>query len=208
MSVFKVLGGIAAGVGAIAALPVFGAVGAVTAAGAAVGAVVGGIAGAVASEMDEEEKTEIRSSAQYEGAKAAEKLLKEKFEKEYNEKLKEMLKDTVKRDQFLVVMTAIGISMANADGKISDEELLEIQFMTGDIEKNPSINEKTKEAIKKIIEEKPSFYQALHFVDQADKELYPLIGECLSVIAHADGKLHPAEEKILYQWNEFYKVNK
>jgi len=43
----KVAAGAAAGVAAVTALPIFGAVGTITAAGIAVGSTIGGIAGAV-----------------------------------------------------------------------------------------------------------------------------------------------------------------
>lgn len=55
MSFWKMLGGVAAGVGAVAALPVAGPIGAVTAVGAVVGGAIGGTAGAITAFSDEDE---------------------------------------------------------------------------------------------------------------------------------------------------------
>ncbi len=53
----KVVVGAAAGVAAVTALPVFGAVGAITATGVAVGTVVGAAAGVVDEFMENQKKT-------------------------------------------------------------------------------------------------------------------------------------------------------
>ena len=53
----KVAAGAVAGVAAITALPIFGAVGTITATGIAVGSVLGGAAGAADEVLSEEEKT-------------------------------------------------------------------------------------------------------------------------------------------------------
>jgi hypothetical protein len=57
MEAYKVAGGALAGIGAIAALPIMGPIGAVSLVGAIVGGTLGGVAGAVVSEMEEEEAT-------------------------------------------------------------------------------------------------------------------------------------------------------
>ena len=59
MSIFKILGGAAAGVGLVAAAPIFGAVGAVTAVGAVVGVGVGALAGGIATKIDSDEKKRL-----------------------------------------------------------------------------------------------------------------------------------------------------
>ena len=56
MEAYKIAGGVLAGVGVVAALPVMGAIGTVSLIGAVVGGTLGGVAGAVASELEEEER--------------------------------------------------------------------------------------------------------------------------------------------------------
>jgi hypothetical protein len=61
--IFKVIGGAVAGVGLIAALPIFGAIGSVTASGAVLGAALGAGAGMTVVANDEEERRAIYSRA-------------------------------------------------------------------------------------------------------------------------------------------------
>ena len=54
MDTVKVLGGVAAGIGTVAALPVMGKFGCVSKLGAVLGGTIGGVAGAVLSELEED----------------------------------------------------------------------------------------------------------------------------------------------------------
>lgn len=200
MSIFKILGGAAAGVGLVAAAPVFGAVGAVTAVGAAVGVGIGALAGGIATKIDNDEKTKARSNAHKEGVSAGENAVKEKFS--------EMLNETKKRDELLLALVAMGITMANADGVIEEEELLEIQTFTGEIEKNSYIPEEIKNAVKNILEEKPNFRTSLQYVKKIDKESYSLITDLLNIVAHADGEVSSGEKIILEKWENFLEFSK
>ena len=60
LSFWKVAGGVVAGVGAVACLPVAGAVGAVTLKGAAIGGTIGGLGGFAMAKEDEKERSRSR----------------------------------------------------------------------------------------------------------------------------------------------------
>ena len=75
MEAYKVAGGVAAGVGVVAALPVLGAIGSVSLLGAILGGTVGGIAGAVASEMEEDAQCTTRQSSAQENEESGEPTL-------------------------------------------------------------------------------------------------------------------------------------
>lgn len=200
MSIFKILGGAAAGVGLVAAAPIFGAVGAVTVVGAAVGVGVGALAGGIATKIDSDEKKEVRSNAHKEGIFAGENAAKKKFSEKLNQ--------TKKRDELLLALVAMGITMANANGVIEEEELLEIQTFTGEIEKNSCIPQEIKNAVKKILEEKPNFKTSIQYVKKIDKESYNLITELLNIVAYADGEVSSEEEIILEKWEDFLEYSK
>ncbi|MGL5124817.1 MAG: TerB family tellurite resistance protein [Fusobacteriaceae bacterium] len=199
MSFFKILGGIAAGVGCVVAAPVFGAVGAVTAVGAAVGAGVGALAGGIAARVESDEKEVIKTNAHKEGVFAGENAIKVKFS--------EKLNTVKKRDELLLAMTAMGIAMANANGVIEEEELLEIQTFTGVIENNVVFPQELKDAVSKIIQEKPNFRTAIQYAKQIDKESYELITQLLETVAYADGTLDLEEKAILDKWEGFMELN-
>lgn len=200
MSIFKILGGAAAGVGLVAAAPIFGAVGAVTAVGAVVGVGVGALAGGIATKIDSDEKKEVRSNAHKEGTLAGENAAKKKFSEKLNK--------TKKRDELLLALVAMGITMANANGVIEEEELLEIQTFTGEIEKNLCIPQEVKNAVKNILEEKPNFRTSLQYIRKIDKESYSLITDLLNIVAHADGEVSYEEKIILEKWKDFLEYSK
>ncbi len=64
MEAYKIAGGVAAGVGVVAALPVLGAIGSVSLLGAILGGTVGGVAGAIASEIEDDQNWDRRASQQ------------------------------------------------------------------------------------------------------------------------------------------------
>ena len=152
MGFWKILGGIAAGVGAVALLPVAGAVGAVTATGAIVGGAVG--AAVAAGTDDEDEKKRVRAENERTAAKCAlatskaQQVVKDASEKvakaqkqvkkaeqraaaaenrvreaaEIMERYRESLKDVESHYQLVIALTAIGMAAAYADGTVDERE--------------------------------------------------------------------------------------
>jgi hypothetical protein len=130
MGYWKVLGGIAAGIGTVVALPVAGPIGVVSVLGAAVGGSAGGIAGGILSAEDEKEKDCARRSGQRAAAVKYEKKVK-KLSTALDEAT-QRLQDDKSYFQLLTALFAVGMATANADGKVSKEELDELnEFCAG-----------------------------------------------------------------------------
>lgn len=182
MGFFKILAGVGAGVAAVALLPVAGPIGAVTLAGAALGSGLGGTVG-VAASMSEKKRLEAKSKKMLSALDMAEKRLQ--ADKEYF--------------NLLLALTAMGIATANADGKISDDELVELdEFVAG--VGNSKLPPHVKGAITKLRNTPPTFNTALRYVEKVDKGSWPLFEEVIKVIAAADGKTDKKEKALLEEW--------
>ena len=206
MGLFKVLGGIALGVGAVAAAPFTGGgsiIGAASLAGSLAGAgaiaagagVVGGVAASALSKKEEEESTWERSRAFEQGVSAGEGKVKEKLER--------VMSDAKKRDEFLIAGTALGIAVAQCDGEIAEEELLEMQTFIGDINNMPHIPDATKGRISMIVEMKPDLKTSFSFLDKVDNESLEFLDKMVDVMIMADGKLHDAELTLKREWKDY-----
>lgn len=126
MGFLKVLGGIAAGVGMVAAAPVFGAVGAVSLVGAGVGAVVGGVAGSVISSNDEEEQNKFRNERNEVQEKNAEYSEKMKGLEKY---VSNLMNSNIEKDNKIKIFKSlleVGLLMGWADGELCQEEKEEL----------------------------------------------------------------------------------
>jgi len=197
MGLFKILGGAAMGVAAIAVLPVAGAVGTVALAGGLAAAVAGGIAGAIANEMDDtEEKAERRGerNATVKYDKKIEKLLSN-----FND-VEKRLNDTGKYFEGILAMTAVGIACANSDGDIADEERKEInEFITGVAgDKLPTY---IKEQVEQMWINPPSVNTAFELANNLGLDSLELFSEIIEITIHADGDVHENELVFQQAWN-------
>jgi len=195
MGFWKVLGGVAAGVGAVVALPVAGPVGVVTAVGAAVGAAVGGTAGAVASSLDEEEK----ESARRDGERSATAQYEVKVQKLENA-LKEAL-DRLEGDksyfQLIIALFAVGMATAYADGKVTDDELEELNEFVGGIA-NSKYPPHVKDTITKLRNNPPNFSTAMKYVCKLGNDIDMRMFEyVIELVAMADGTFARDEKALL-----------
>lgn len=220
MGFFKVLGGVALGVGAIAAAPFTGGgslVGAATLAGSLAGAgtvaaaVGAGAAGAAAGYALNEKEEEKRRREKEEAAKAAALKAKQDMNKNVTkaeaaknraeEKNKELLKNTKEYREFgekIVGMFAVGIAVALADGIISPQEEDEI----ADLISGMDAAHYPKEIISEIeaIETNPlSFEDALEKASMCGVSKEEM-DEIITQIALADGKIDPEEERFIATW--------
>jgi len=199
MGLFKVLGGVALGVGAVAAAPFTGG-GSIIGAASLVGSLAGaGIAGAAAAsaldKKQEEESAWERARTFEQGVVAGEGKVKEKLERVMN--------DAKKRDELLIAGTALGIAVAQCDGEIAEEELLEMQTFLGDINNMPHIPDATKGRISMIIDMKPDLKTSLNFLNKVDNECLEFLDEMINVMIMADGEVHPAEVELKKQWKSY-----
>jgi tellurite resistance protein len=199
MGFWKVLGGVAAGIGAVACLPVMGAVGAVTLVGAVVGGTVGAIGGAIASATDEEEK----ASCERAGEQKATAKYEERVQK-LVAALKEMearMDDSETYFRFLVALVAVGMATANADGTIGEEELQELEEFTTGIgcSKLPA---HVKGMITKLKNNPPSFNTAMNYVRKAGDVDLALFEMVIEVVAASDGRVDEKEKALLSAFRE------
>lgn len=155
MSWLKVLGGVAAGVGTVAVLPVAGPIGAVTATGAAIGALVGGSAGLRMKKSDDKKEEKYKKQDEDIKVQRAKTVLAE-----------EEIKEGRKLCAVLISGFALGLAAANADGTICQRERDEIaKFIAGLEEKDfPKNMQKT---IDDLYKNPPSLNTALAMINKS-----------------------------------------
>jgi len=203
MGFWKILGGIAAGVGAVALLPVAGAVGAVTATGAIVGGTVGAVVAAGAD--DEDEKKRLREENERTAAKCAvatnkaQQMIDESKEKvasaqdkakqaekraaeaekslqeaaETMERYRESLKDVESHYQLVIALTAIGMAAAKADGDVDERETSEMDEYISGVAAS-KLPAKVKARIRYLHNHPPTFEKAAEEIAKLDKTGMPV----------------------------------
>jgi uncharacterized membrane protein YebE (DUF533 family) len=195
MGIGKILGLAALGVGAVAAAPftgggsVLGAAtlaGSLGTAGAVAGAVGAGAAGAVAgkalSDMDEDEK------------KAQETKIAEYHQKA--QKSEAVLKEHEKHTNCILALSALGCSMANADGEISPEEIEELNEFVGGIS-SQGYPRHIVEQIEDMISNPPTFNEAMEYLTKVETIEFPELRNFLVMIMESDDVIHQKEEAFL-----------
>ncbi len=201
MGIGKMLGLAALGVGAVALAPFTGGgsvAGAATLgasllgaeAAAAGAAVVGaGVGYAISRKEEEEEERKKRE--------IAEAKLKA-------EKATDIAKSHEEHTNYILVLSALGISMANADGEISEEEQIELNEFVGGLsaEKYP---QHVVEQINKMIENPPTFNEALEYLNRVEINSFKPIRDILVAIMEADGNIHIMEKAYLQAFDEKIK---
>jgi len=211
MAIGKILGFAAIGVGAVALAPftgggsVAGAIslaasleGAALAAGGA--AALGGAIGAASAIKEEEENAERRKFDKEKNEKLAEQAKRiEKFEKELKEILNRFQGDK-EYFNYIIAMTAMGISMANADGEIRPTEIQELEEFIGGIASS-NYPQHIKEEIDKLYHNPPNFSTALKYLEQVNPSNFDSIREMLELVMEADGYIHPQEKAFLEAFN-------
>ncbi|RUA32324.1 MAG: hypothetical protein DSY76_00595 [Bacteroidetes bacterium] len=193
MGIGKILGMAALGVGAVALAPFTGGgsvAGAATLAASlagaeaiAAGAAVAGVTAGYAMNRREEEEEEEKQKEIVKANKKAEKMTK-------------IAKAHEEHTNYILALSALGISIANADGKISKEELEELHEFIGGLsaEKYP---EHIIEQINNLIDNPPTFNEALEYLNRVEIENFAPIRDILVTIAEADGETHIMEEAYL-----------
>jgi uncharacterized tellurite resistance protein B-like protein len=202
MRLGKVLRFAALGVAAVAAAPFTGGgsiLAATTAAGSLAGAgavaaaagaaTVGAGVGKVLSDRDERKEEEIKEE------NASLNIKAQKYEKEIKEAIKRFEGDK-EYFNYIIATTAIGISMANADGEISEEERLELDEFVGGIAQS-NYPEHIKDSIHDIYKNPPSFNAAIQHLEKVNPSNYESIKDMLELVMEADGVIHEKEKAFL-----------
>ncbi|HDY8109094.1 TPA: TerB family tellurite resistance protein [Vibrio vulnificus] len=214
MSFWKVLGGVAVGVGAVAAAPftgggsIFGAVtlaGSLAGAGtvaAAIGA--GAVGAAVGAAMDSDD--DIKKKAYRDGkadgiAENAAKL------QQLENKLKQAvakLKDSADYYDTIYAMEAVALAVAHCDGSFCDDERKQIdEFIAGVA--SSSLPNEIKQKLTDMYESPLNIREAFELVKRADLDL-ELVDEIIDVVIHADDHVHENESAFIQAWNEMKSV--
>lgn len=191
----KMLGLAALGVGAVAAAPFTGggsilaattavaSLGTTAAVASAAGAAaVGAGAGKIWSDMEEKDKKEL-----------------EKQVAEYNQsaqKSEAALKELEKHTNLILALSALGCSMANADGEISPEEIVELNEFVGGISSQKYPSHIVKQ-INDMISNPPTFNEAMEHLTKIDSIEYPELRNFLVMVMESDEKVHKDEEIFL-----------
>lgn len=198
----KILGLAALGVGAIAAAPFTGggsilgaaSIGASLAGAgtiaAAAGAGVAGAAAGVALSRKEEEENAAKDKKIAELNKKA-----EKFEEAFKQAI-EQFKGDKEYFNYIIASTAMGMSIANADGEIAEEELVEINEFVGGIASS-NYPEHVKQVIKKLRDNPPSFEDAMKYLEKVEKSNIESIRDLIEIVIEADGKIAEEEKDFL-----------
>lgn len=189
----KILGMAALGVGAVAAAPFTGggsllgaaSIGA-SLAGAGVVAAGAGVAGAaagavVSSYEDDEKKTQETKIAEY-NQKA--------------QKSEQVLKEHEKHTNLVLALSALGCSMANADGDISPEEIVELNEFVGGLS-SQSYPTYIVEQIEDMISNPPTFNEAVKHLEKVEAIEFPELRSFLVMIMESDDDVHKKEEAFL-----------
>jgi tellurite resistance protein len=204
MGFWKVMGGVAAGIVTVVALPVAGPIGAISLAGAAVAGTIGGAAGAVASKK-ESEKEQIKVSRAYRegqmaGRKESEMNLKE-LTKAF-EDVSSRLSEHKEYFDLLTAMFAVGISVANCDGSIDPKEERDIdEFIAGIV--HSELPTYIIDTITTLRQNPPSFNSAMQYVKHVNKDSWDLFSEIIDLVSRSDDIVRPEEIAYKSAWREF-----
>lgn len=211
MGFWKILGGVAIGVGAVAAAPFTGGgsvlagaslLGSLAGAGTVAAAVAAGTAGAVAGavlseEQEETRKREIRRTRE-EATAAGAKLAEDKWAKKVDQ-LVSKLKEIKDFESTLLGLMAVGLAVANADGVISDEEVAELDAFVSGVSAS-SLPLHVKDAIQAMRQSPPNFSQAMSIAREYNCPV-ELIDSVIEVMANADGVVVSEEDAFIARWH-------
>lgn len=207
----KILGLAALGVAAVAAAPFTGGgslFGAATLAGSLAGAgaiAAAGTAGAVgagvgyALSRKEEEEEQVKNEKIAELRKKA-----EKFEEEFKRAISQFQGDK-EYFNFIVASTALGMAIANSDGEISNDELIEINEFVGGIASS-NYPQHIVYTITQLKDNPPSFNEAMKYLEKVNISNYQSIRSLIELVIEADGIIHDKEIAFLEAFDSAVKM--
>lgn len=204
MGFFKILGGIALGIGAVAAAPFTGGgsllagaslaaslAGAATVATAVGAGAVGAVVGAAMSDSD-------REKGRREGERTATAKYQLKMDQLLGEfeRAKRTMTDDKAYYELLVAMYAVGIATAKADGVISEEELADLEQLTAGIATS-NLPSHVKDSFNLLRANPPNFNTAMEYVKKLNGVNIKLFENVIEVISYSDGVQTPQEIALL-----------
>ncbi|MCO4170376.1 hypothetical protein K8D10_00985 [Aeromonas veronii] len=211
MSFWKILGGAALGVGAIAAAPFTGGgslLGAATLASslagagtiaAAVGAGAAGAAAGAYFDDDDDIREEGRRRGEQEAA-ARHALEKENLQSQ----IADLMSSVENREQLLVTMFAVGICAANADHEICDAERSELMGLVAGIGADKAISKATKNRIDKWYNAPPNLPTVWKLIEKHgfnEPEYIEMFSVIVNMVVIADEETKDSEAEFIDAWN-------
>ena len=207
----KILGLAALGVAAVAAAPFTGGgslFGAATLAGSLAGAgaiAAAGTAGAVgagvgyALSRKEEEEEQVKNEKIAELSKKA-----EKFEEDFKRAISQFQGDK-EYFNYIIASTAMGMAIANADGQISNDELIEINEFIGGMASS-NYPQHIVYTITQLKDNPPSFNEAMKYLEKVNVSNYKSIRSLIELVIEADGIIHEKEKAFLEAFDSSIKM--
>jgi hypothetical protein len=198
------VGGALAGICIMAAAPVLGPVGALTAAGAAIGGVGGGLAGGILGAIRRSpngQKAKAEAQADEATAKAAEYAIKISKLKDLLKKQGEQIKGWAEFEKFIVIFTAIGFSIAEQNGELRDELRQTIEEFVVGLSKN-MLPAEVRATINKYAKSPPAFntakgLYAMYDAAFSDRQWLDIVNSLIDVLDS-----HPStESEPIAAWN-------
>jgi uncharacterized tellurite resistance protein B-like protein len=144
--------------------------------------VAGAAAGAALSAKEDDEKKAQETKIAYYNQKA--------------QKSEAALKEHEKHTNLILALSALGCSMANADGEISPEEIVELNEFVGGIS-SQGYPTHIVEQIEDMISNPPTFNEAMEYLKKIDSIEFPELRNFLVMIMESDGIRHKKEEAFL-----------
>lgn len=111
-------------------------------------------------------------------------------------KSKKVVEEHEKHTNIILALTALGCAMANADGEISPEEIVDLNEFVGGLA-SQGYPTHIREQISEIISNPPTFNEAIKHLNKVDSVEYPEIRNFLVMIMEADDNIHKKEEAFL-----------
>ena len=209
MNFWKMLGGAALGVGAIAAAPFTGG-GSVLAAtslaaslagagtiAAAVGA--GAVGAAIGANMGDEDSA--RDAGYREGkndGKAESVLKQEALEKKLGEAIAK-LKDSAAFFNAIYALEAVGVAAANCDGHVCDAERDQISMFVKGIS-DSALPKEVKEKVASLYETPVNIKEAFSMAKNSGVDM-SVFDDVVALVISADGITHENEKAFMQGWN-------
>lgn len=128
------------------------------------------------------------------------------------EKLEEEIKRVIFQFQgdkeyfnYIIASTAIGIAIANADGEISNDELIEINEFIGGIASS-NYPQHIVATITQLKDNPPSFNEAMEYLEKVNISNYESIRSLIELVIEADGIIHEKEKAFLEAFDSAIKM--
>lgn len=213
MKPWKILAGVAVGVGAVAAAPftgggsVLGAVSlaaSLSGAGTIAAAVGAGAVGAAAGAYvggDDDDKEAARKDGYDAGQRDAKAETKTELDRLHAilETAFQSLRDTQQHFNAIIAMEAVAMSCANCDGFIDQREREEIELFISGVA-GSTLPDYVKARIQEIYDTPPSIKEAFSLAKASELDM-EIFDEIMALIIYADGVYHEDEKVFVQAWN-------